>query len=198
MVFAISYVHLGYVLHLLLFNESLLHYLSIVLPWWCFVFAWIITVLYCKCYRIFVQNYSCNYSCRNYFVKTTDFFYSVRMMALQYVVCIREMGRRWEMGFEIYVSLMSDLIWSVSLWLLLLCSGERNGCLTGELKVEWVQLASQLISVSFELCGGERIYIYYCSCWFLCHPNKMHSPKAILGHRTVSPDPHLLWTCERS
>ncbi len=52
MVFAISYVHLGYVLHLLLFNESLLHYLSIVLPWWCFVFAWIITVLYCKCYRI--------------------------------------------------------------------------------------------------------------------------------------------------
>ncbi len=45
MVFAISYVHLGYVLHLLLFNESVLHYLSIVLPWWCFVFAWIITVL---------------------------------------------------------------------------------------------------------------------------------------------------------
>ncbi len=27
--FVISYVHLGFMLHLLLFNESLLHYLSI-------------------------------------------------------------------------------------------------------------------------------------------------------------------------
>ncbi len=26
--------------HRLLFNESLLHYLSIMLPWWCFVSAW--------------------------------------------------------------------------------------------------------------------------------------------------------------
>ncbi len=29
-IFVISYVHLGFMLHLLLFNESLLHYLSIV------------------------------------------------------------------------------------------------------------------------------------------------------------------------
>ncbi len=41
-VFYISYVHLGFMLHLLLFNERLLHYLSIMcVTMMCLVFAWV-------------------------------------------------------------------------------------------------------------------------------------------------------------
>ncbi len=139
------------------------------------------------CTKLFLQLQLPKLFCKNYRFSFTVYLWWHFSMWCAYV--------RWDGDGRWVLKYMwvSCLIWSVSLWLLLLCSGERSGCLTGELKVEWVQLASQLISVSFELCGGERKYIYYCSCWFLCHPKKIHSPKAILGHH-----PHLLWTCERS
>ncbi len=106
----------------------------------------------------FVQNYSCNYSCRNDFVKTTDFFYSVRMMALQYVVCIREMGRRWEMGFEIYVSLMSDLICESLVTLALLRRAKRLLDRRAESRMSAIGQSIN-ISVFWIMWWREKIYL---------------------------------------
>ncbi len=44
------------------------------------------TVLFCKCvysFSVFLLNYSGNHSCQNYFVKTTDFFYSVMIFGIK-------------------------------------------------------------------------------------------------------------------